>query len=277
LEVTADPRHALTGAALAVIAVPSESMQANAAALAGSVPDRCLVISATKGIQIGTGLRMTELIRRELPAIRPSDVGALSGPNLAPEIAQGKLASAVVAFEDEDRARAAQEALNSDVFRVYRSDDVRGVELGGALKNIVAIGAGIIDGFSLGDNAKAAFVTRGLHEITRLGVALGARPETFAGLSGMGDLVATCYSGLSRNRRVGQELAQGRSLTEVLATLKQTAEGVPTTRAAVRMARGLGVEMPITELTARVLFDGLPAAEAVRLLMQRAPAPEARL
>lgn len=276
LRVTADPGEALGHADIVLVAVPSVTMRANMRGQGKVLSPACLIVTATKGIEIETGKRMSELIAEET-GHDARRIGALSGPNLAPEIAQGRIASATVAFPDEANARAAQAALNSEVFRVYRSDDLTGVELGGALKNIVAIGAGIIDSFSLGDNAKAAYVTRGLNEITRLGVAMGARPETFAGLSGMGDLVATCYSGLSRNRRVGQELGRGRKLPEILHDLKQTAEGVPTTQAASRLARELGVEMPITDMTRRVLFEDMTPQKAVEALMRRAPQPEVRL
>jgi glycerol-3-phosphate dehydrogenase (NAD(P)+) len=234
------------------------------------------VLCATKGIEIESGKRMCQLIGEETPAVPDTHIGALSGPNLAPEVAAGKVTSATVAFADEEQARAAQMTLNSEVFRVYRSDDVTGVELGGALKNIIAIGAGIIDGLSLGDNAKAAFLTRGLHEITRLGVALGARADTFYGLSGLGDLVATCSSALSRNHRLGEALAEGLTLDAALARLGQVAEGVPTTVAAVRVAQQHGVEMPIAEMTRRVLFEGLPPRDAMAALMRRTPQPEAR-
>jgi glycerol-3-phosphate dehydrogenase (NAD(P)+) len=274
LHVLADAGEALRPSDLIIIAVPSVTMRENVRQTAGSLPRQALVVSATKGIEIETGKRMSQLVAEET-GHDAARIGALSGPNLAPEIAQGKIASATVAFPADRQAGAAQDVLNSEVFRVYRSGDLTGVELGGALKNIIAIGAGIIDGFSLGDNAKAAYVTRGLHEITRLGVAMGARPETFAGLSGMGDLVATCYSGLSRNRRVGVELGRGRKLDDILHDLRQTAEGVPTTQAASRIARQLGVDMPITEMTRRVLFDGLPPERAVQALMRRAPKPEA--
>ncbi len=277
LFVTANPSEALKAAEAVIVAVPSVTMRANIQRVAPALPRQSLVISATKGIEVETGKRMSQLISEEAPGHEPSLNGALSGPNLAPEIAQGKAASATVAFPDTGASKAAQDILNSEVFRVYRSGDLTGVEMGGALKNIIAIGAGIIDGSSLGDNAKAAYVTRGLHEMTRLGVAMGARAETFAGLSGMGDLVATCYSGLSRNRRVGQEIARGRPLQDILSGLKQTAEGVPTTLGACRLADQYGVELPITEMTRRVLFDGLPPPAAVEALMRRAPQPEVRL
>ncbi len=276
ISIGADPAGALRQAEMVIVAVPSVSLRTNIRAIARYIPESAIVVSATKGIDIETGRRMTQVIAEETHGFSRGRIGALSGPNLAPEIASGKIASATVAFTDPDVAAKAQVILTSELFRVYRSDDVAGVELGGALKNIVAIGAGIIDDFSLGDNAKAAFVTRGLHEITRLGVALGARPDTFAGLSGMGDLVATCYSGLSRNRRVGQELAKGRTLADILSTLKQVAEGVPTTRAASKLAHEHGVDMPITAMTQHVLFDGLPPGKAVEALMRRVPQPEIR-
>ena len=166
--------------------------------------------------------------------------------------------------------------LSSESFRVYRSEDVIGVELGGALKNIIAIGAAFIDGAGLGPNAKAAFVTRGLHEITRLGIAMGARPETFAGQSGMGDLIATCYSNLSRNYRLGIGLASGKDLPAILEDLSETAEGAPTTQAAVRLAKELKIDMPITDATHAVLFEGTSPVEVIRNLMGRSLQPEAR-
>ena len=274
LTVTASAEAAIAEADIVLVVVPSTSLRDNMRRLAPALRQARVIVSATKGIEAGRGLRPSEQILEELGPGAGCPVGALSGPNLAPEIAQGKASSATVAFEDPELAAAAQEVLTSELFRVYTSQDVTGVELGGALKNIIAIGAGIIDGLGLGDNAKAAFLTRGLAEITRLGVAMGARAETFAGLSGLGDLVATCFSGLSRNRRVGEELARGRKLAEIRAGMSQTAEGVPTTRAAVELAARCGVEMPITELTGRVLFDDLDPREAMDLLMRRAPMPE---
>lgn len=275
VQVSSDARQALSGADMVIVAVPSVTMRANMRLVKAALPRHALVVSATKGIEVDTGKRMSQIIAEET-GHGVALTGALSGPNLAPEIAAGKIASATVAFPGDDEASAAQAVLNSEVFRIYRSGDLAGVELGGALKNIVAIGAGVIDGFSLGDNAKAAYVTRGLHEITRLGVAMGAKAETFAGLSGMGDLMATCYSGLSRNRRVGQELGRGRKLDDILRDLHQVAEGVPATQAASRLAAQLGVDVPVTEMTRRVLFDGLPPAKAVEALMRRAPQPEVR-
>ncbi len=196
-------------------------------------------------------------------------MAVLSGPNLAPEVAAGVATASVVGCEDGELAAAVQAAFSTPRFRVYTNHDVIGVELGGALKNIIAIGAGASDGLGFGDNAKAALLTRGLAEITRLGVALGAKAETFRGLSGMGDLVATCAGRKSRNHHVGYELAKGRRLPEILGDMRQIAEGVETTRAAKRLAESVGVEMPITEAVHAVLFEGGAPQEAVRSLMTR--------
>jgi len=275
LIVTASPAEALSGADLVLAAVPSTTMRENVRRVAAHVPEDALVVSATKGIEIESGRRMSELVCEEAPALSPEAVGALSGPNLAREITAGKPSSATVAFTDLEMAERAQSILSTSLFRVYRSDDLVGVELGGSLKNIIAIGAGIIDGLGLGNNAKAAFVTRGLHEIARLGAALGARRETFVGMTGMGDMIATAFSDLSRNRHVGEELARGRKLEEILTEMGMTAEGVPTTSAAVALAAQHSVEMPITEMTRRVLQEGLDPRRAIDELMRRAPVPEA--
>jgi len=264
--------EALEGAWLVVLAVPSRTMRENARRLAPLLRRGQAVLSASKGLEADTGLRMSQVLAQELPPGTP--LAVLSGPNLAREIAEGLPASTVVASEDEATARRIQALLNSRRFRVYTSEDVVGVELGGALKNIVAIGAGICDGLGYGANAKSALLTRGLAEITRLGVALGANPLTFSGLAGLGDLVATCFSPLSRNRRVGEELGRGRPLDRILADLGHIAEGVDTTRATLPLARSAGVEMPILETIHAVLFEGLPLAEAVHRLMGRPPRPE---
>ncbi|MBI2872868.1 MAG: NAD(P)-dependent glycerol-3-phosphate dehydrogenase [Chloroflexi bacterium] len=274
LTVTASVAEALAKANLVVYAVPSNWLRWNVQATAAHLPRRCLVLAACKGLERDTSKRMSQVLAEELSPRQQGAICVLSGPNLALEIAAGKPASTVVASEREETAVKAQETLNSTSFRVYTNTDVTGVELGGALKNIVAIGAGISDGLGYGNNAKAAFITRGLAEITRLGVAAGANPLTFAGLAGLGDLVATCNSSLSRNRHVGEQLARGRKLEEVLASMHQVAEGVDTTAAALGMARGLGVEMPIAEVTYRVLFEGLDIHHAIAELMGRAPRPE---
>jgi glycerol-3-phosphate dehydrogenase (NAD(P)+) len=271
VRITAAPQEALAGATVLVVAVPSQSVRVNARRVADAVPADCIVASAAKGIEIESGLRMTEVLAQEMPAGLP--LCAFSGPNLAGEIARGLPAATVVAGPNASATRV-QRALSSSRFRVYVHDDVTGVELGGALKNIIGLAAGICDGLGYGDNAKAGVITRGLAEITRLGVALGANPLTFAGLSGLGDVVATCASPLSRNRHVGEELGRGRALAEVLAALGHVAEGVPTTAAACGLARRLGVEMPITEAMDRLLRGEITPLEGVRLLMEREPRSE---
>ena len=275
LSATADRSEALGSADVVLVAVPSVTMRRNLKTARPAINPGAIIVCGTKGIEISSGKQMTELIADELPG-HEGAIGMISGPNLAKEIASGKAASATVAMKDASASETVQKALNTQLFRIYTSSDVTGVELGGALKNIIAIGAGFIDGFGMGSNAKAAFVTRGLHEITRLGVSLGARPETFAGLSGMGDLIATCYSALSRNYRLGLALAEGKSLEDALESLGGTAEGVPTTRAATRLADQRGVEMPITMTTHAVLAGELKAADAAAVLMARKPQPEIR-
>jgi len=276
MSVTASLDESFADSELVIVVVPSITIRENIRSIADALPTGSSVVCATKGIEISTGKRMSQVISEELPRFDIERIGVLSGPNLAPEIAHGKVATATVAFPTDSVGESVQILLSSDMFRVYRSEDVTGVELGGALKNVIAIGAGFIDGAGLGDNAKAAFVTRGLHEITRLGVAMGASPDTFAGLSGMGDLVATCYSTLSRNYRLGVGISSGKDLESVLADLGQTAEGVPTTRATVRLARELGIEMPIATTTYTVLFEGVSPTDAIRDLMVRTLQPEVR-
>jgi len=268
--------ESLGNAEVIIVAVPSVTIRENMRKIRNAIPSSAYVLCATKGIEIACGKRMSQVITEELNDFASDQIGVLSGPNLAPEIAAGNVATATVAFPNEAIAEKVQAILSSDLFRVYRSEDVTGVELGGALKNIIAIGAAFIDGAGLGSNAKAAYVTRGLHEITRLGVAMGAKPDTFAGLSGMGDLLTTCYSNLSRNYRLGLGLASGRDLSSVLKDLGQIAEGVPTTQAAVRLAQKLGVEMPIADATYAVLFEGASPNDAIKDLMRRTLQPEVR-
>ena len=274
MRVTHDPTEALGGTDLTILAVPSNTLRQNVKNVAEYIDRDSVIVSAVKGLEIETGSRMSEVIRQELDGGAPVPICALSGPNLAREIIRGKLSSTVVASADEDAAKKAQAILNSSVFRVYTNTDIIGVELGGTLKNIIAIGAGICDGLQMGDNVKAAFMTRGLVEIARLGVAAGARQMTMAGLAGMGDLIATCSSDLSRNHHVGMLLSRGKSLAEIRAEMHNVAEGINTTAAARAMAAELGVEMPITEVTYRVLFEGMSIDRAVAELMGRAPAPE---
>jgi glycerol-3-phosphate dehydrogenase (NAD(P)+) len=224
-----------------------------------------LFVSATKGLETHTLLRMSEVIT-EVTAAR---IGILSGPSFAVEVARGDPTAAVIASSDAELARAVQGAFAGSNLRLYTNSDPAGVEYAGALKNVIAIGAGICDGLGLGSNAMAALITRGLAEITRLACALGGRRETLAGLAGMGDLVLTCTGALSRNRTVGHELARGRKLAEIIASTRMVAEGVETTAAAVELARRAGVEMPITERMHAVLFENQPPREALRDLMER--------
>ncbi len=274
LRVSSNLQETLAPAQLTIIAVPSDRFRQNVQAVRGHLSPGSVVVSVAKGLELPTGKRMTQVLEEELPPQLHQGICTLSGPNLAKEIVQGKPASTVVAGRDADRTAYAQEVLMSPSFRVYTSDDVVGVELGGALKNIIALGAGISDGLDLGDNAKSAFITRGLAEITRLGIAAGAQPLTFAGLAGMGDIIATCSSPLSRNRYVGEQLARGKSWPEIRESMDNVAEGVNTTGAAVAMAEELDVEMPISDVTYRMLFEGLPPTEAIAELMGRPPRSE---
>ena len=274
LRVTASSDEAFGDADLVVLAVPSRTFRDNARRVSDSLADSAVVVSATKGLELDTGKRMSQILEEELPPALRSRVCSLSGPNLAHEIAQGKPSSTVIASREPDACRRAQELVTSHRFRVYTNEDIVGVELAGAFKNIIALGAGICDGLGYGDNAKAAFMTRGLAEIARLGEALGAHPPTFAGLAGMGDLVATCSSTLSRNHYVGEQLARGRTLQEIRSAMDNVAEGVDTTAAAVALADSVGIEMPIAQATYRVLFEDVPLDRAIAELMGRAPRPE---
>ena len=274
LSIKHDPVSALRDAHLVIVAVPSDRFRQNLRRIAPYLPADAVVLSATKGLELPAGLRMSEVLAQELPGHPPGRFAVLSGPNLAGEVIAGKPAVTVVAASEEDSRSLVQDALMSPAFRIYTSDDVVGVEMGGALKNIIALAAGIADGMEAGDNAKAALVTRGLNEIGRLGIAAGAQLMTFAGLAGLGDVMATCASPLSRNRRVGEELARGRQLPDILADMGAVAEGVNTTVAALEIAERLDVDMPITRLMSQVLFEGLPAAECIPALMERPPRSE---
>ena len=274
LSLEHDPETALRNARLVIIAAPSDRFRENLRRVAASVPADAVALSVTKGLELPGGLRMSQVMAEELPTHPDGQFAVMSGPNLAGEVIAGKPALTVVAAADEAARRLVQDTLMSPAFRVYTSDDVVGVELGGSLKNIIALAAGMADGLGAGDNAKAALVTRGLSEIGRLGIAAGAQLLTFAGLAGLGDVMATCSSPLSRNRRVGEELAKGRTLDEILAGMDAVAEGVNTTVAALEMAERLEVDMPITRLMSRVLFEGLPAEECIPALMERPPRAE---
>lgn len=249
-----------------VVAVPAAGIDDVAGRLADAT-FRGTIVAATKGIDPATLRTSTERIGERVGG---SDrIAALSGPNLAMEIACGLPAAAVVASVSQPTAMKVQRSLMSPAYRIYTSTDVVGVELAGALKNVIAIGAGIGDGLEAGENAKAAFITRGIAEMTRLGVACGSDPMTFAGLAGIGDLMATCNSTLSRNHTVGRRIARGERLTDILGDMSEVAEGVPTTRAAVALGRKFDVELPITTQMARVLFDGVAPRDALAELMAR--------
>jgi len=268
LSVTSSLAEALAGAKAVILAVPSQSMRQNISAASEYLDGSMLIVSAAKGLELGSNKRMSEVIADEINPDFWSNICVLSGPNLSQEILQDLPATAVVAAEDEAVARKAQRLLNTPSLCLYTNTDVTGVELGGALKNIIALGAGIADGLGYGDNAKAALITRGLTEITALGVALGANPLTFSGLTGLGDLIATCSSPLSRNHYVGVELTKGRSLEEILRSMSGVAEGLSTTIVAYNLAQQLGVEMPITEKIYRVLYEGLSPRQAALELME---------
>lgn len=223
------------------------------------------VISLAKGLEQGTKMRMTEVIEEELPG---HPVGVLTGPNLAKEIALGQAAASVIAMVDDTIAARLQEVFSTGLFRVYTNTDVVGCELGGALKNIIAIAAGMGDGADAGDNTRAAIITRGLAELSRLGVAMGGEPATFAGLAGMGDLVATCSSTKSRNRYVGFNLGKGRKIDDIIAEMAEVAEGVKTTKVVVELAEELGVDMPIAREVYNVLYEGNTVNEAYKGLLR---------
>ena len=253
---------------------PAQRLRENLPTLRGRLREDTVLLSAIKGLELGTGLPMTQVIHAELPEIAEDRVCILSGPNLSKEVVEDKPSSTVIAARDPRVAEWVQELYNSPSFRVYTNDDVVGVELGGALKNPITIAAGISDGLGYGANAKAALITRGLAEVTRLGVACGAKPLTLAGLSGLGDMAASCFSNLSRNRYVGEQVGEGKPLAEVLAGMVHVAEGVDTIPAALVLAKRHGMEMPITEVTARILFDGVDPLEATSWLLNRAPGQE---
>jgi glycerol-3-phosphate dehydrogenase (NAD(P)+) len=270
LAVTSDTA-AVSAAEIVVAVIPSEFLRATISRLAPHLRPGQILVSATKGVENQTYLRMTEVIAQALaPTGLAIPIGAFSGPSFALEVAQGQPTAVTVAFEDADIAARIQQEFSSESLRLYTSTDVIGVELGGALKNVIAIAAGIAAGVGLGHNSAAGLITRGIAEITRLAEACGGRRETLAGLSGVGDLVLTCTGSLSRNRTVGEALGQGRKLPEILASLGgKVAEGVRTTRAALGLARQRDIEMPITEQMELILDEGKDPREAIRDLMLR--------
>lgn len=273
LTATTDPGAALDGADVVLLAVPAQALRQNLAGWAPYVPRGAVVVSLIKGIELGTGMRMSEVIRDVLGTPQ-HQVAVITGPNLAREIAQRQPSGAVVACSDLATAESLQQACHSSYFRAYTNPDVIGCELGGAVKNVIALAVGIAAGMGLGDNTRAMLITRGLAEITRLGAALGANHLTFSGLAGMGDLVATCSSPLSRNRTFGENLGRGMTVPEVVAITRQTAEGVKSSRSVLQLARTHGVEMPITEVVVAVMHDGLPVDKAAVMLASRPAKPE---
>ncbi|WP_436795285.1 NAD(P)H-dependent glycerol-3-phosphate dehydrogenase [Actinospongicola halichondriae] len=266
LTATTDMAEALDRADLLVMGVPSSAFRQTLRAARSSVRPWIPVVSLTKGFEIDTGMRMTQVIHDEMPG---HPVGVLTGPNLAKEILAGAAAASVVAMHDHAVAESLQDVFHSNLFRVYTNDDLVGCELGGALKNVIAIASGMADGLGAGDNTRAAVITRGLNEITRLGVALGGDPLTFAGLAGMGDLIATCISPQSRNRTVGQKLGEGMSIDEVIADMNQVAEGVKSCRIVQAKGRELGVQTPITDQVVAVCHEGATALDAYSGLLGR--------
>jgi len=273
LRATADPAEALAGADLVVLAVPAQTLRQNLAGWRDLLPPGALLVSLMKGIELGTGYRMTQVIA-EITGAGPDRIAVISGPNLAPEIAARQYCATVVACADEAVAEQLQKACHTGYFRPYTNPDVVGCELGGAVKNVIALAVGIAIGMGLGDNTRAMLITRGLAEIARLGAALGADQHTFAGLAGMGDLVASCSSPLARNRSFGEKLGRGVPLADVLAGTSHTVEGVKSSESVLQLARTHGVEMPITEVIDGVMHHGLGIGEAVLLLASRSAKPE---
>jgi len=269
LRATTDPREACDGAQAVLMAVPSHGFRGVLRTIAPFVGPDVPVVSLAKGLEPETLMRMSEVVCDVLPAHDPGRVAVLTGPNLAREIAEQQPAASVIACRDEATARLLQRLCMTDTFRVYTNPDVVGCEIAGVVKNVIAIAAGTAAGLGYGDNTLAALITRGLAEIARLGVALGGEPLTFAGLAGLGDLVATCTSAKSRNRRVGFELGRGRSLDDIVADSTMVAEGVRSTAAVLELAARVGVELPIAEMVGAVLYRGRRPADLVPELMLR--------
>ncbi|GAB3957314.1 NAD(P)H-dependent glycerol-3-phosphate dehydrogenase [Streptomyces sparsus] len=273
LRATTDPAEAARDAEFSVLAVPSQTLRANLARWAPLLRPDTVLVSLMKGVELGTAKRMSEVIE-EVAKADPERVAVLSGPNLAKEIAARQPAASVVACRSEDVAKRLQSACHTPYFRPYTNTDVVGCELGGAVKNVIGLAVGIADGMGLGDNAKASLITRGLAETTRLGLVMGADPVTFAGLAGMGDLVATCSSPLSRNHTFGTNLGRGMTLEQTIAVTRQTAEGVKSCESVLDLARRHGVDMPITETVVDIVHDGKPPLVALKELMSRSAKAE---
>jgi glycerol-3-phosphate dehydrogenase (NAD(P)+) len=273
VRVTNDLAASLDDASLVAIVTPSHVVRDVARKMRDLMPEDAVVVSLAKGVEEKTLRRMTEVISEEAPDCADR-LAALSGPSHAEEVARDQATAVVVASEDEEVARTVQDAFFRPAFRVYTSPDVIGVELGGALKNIIAIAAGMIDGLNLGDNTRGALISRGLAEMTRLALKLGARFETLSGLAGMGDLITTCISRHSRNRHVGEQIGRGKTLDVVLSEMAEVAEGVRTTRSGVALAKRERVEMPIATQVERVLYESIDPKLALAELLSRDPKPE---
>ncbi len=267
LRATTDFAEALDTADLVVMGIPSQAFRETLRDAVPHIRPWVPVVSLTKGLELDTGLRMTEVVHEELPG---HPVGVLTGPNLAKEIMAGAATASVLSMQDDAVAQALQALFGGEAFRVYTNDDLVGCELGGVFKNVIAIAAGMADGMGTGDNTRAALITRGLAEITRIGVAYGGSPLTFAGLAGMGDLIATCISPQSRNRTVGQKLGEGMTIEAVIDEMNQVAEGVKSCRAVQAMAREAGVEAPITDQVVAVCHEGASVREVYARLLGRA-------
>ena len=275
IKITDNLQTAIENSELSLLVVPSHVARSVIQKIAKlGYPMDFVLVSCAKGIENGTNMRMSEIVRDELLYLRYGHFAVLSGPSHAEEVARGVPTAVVVASEDENVSQYVQNSLSAQCFRVYRSNDVAGVELGGALKNVIAIAAGICDGAGFGDNTKAALQPRGLAEISRLGRVLNANPLTFAGLSGMGDLIVTCMSKHSRNRFVGEEIGKGQTLDAILNNMTMVAEGVRTSKSVVALAEKYSVEMPICTEVFKVLFEGKEAKAAMEDLMGREIKPE---
>jgi len=265
IEATGDLKAA-ADCDMMIFATPSQYLRETLRNVSRFVQKGCTVVSAVKGLELETQKTMSTVVKEEIPA---KAIVVISGPNISKEIARGLPAATVAACKDIETAKIVQQALNSKRFRVYTNSDVIGAELGGALKNVIAIAAGVVDGLMLGNNAKAALMVRGIVEIMRLGVAMGGKSETFSGLSGIGDLITTCNSTLSRNHFVGVEIAKGRKVSDIITKMYDVAEGVPTAKAARALSRKVKIEMPITEEVYSVIYDGKDPFKAISSLMAR--------
>ncbi len=269
LNFTNSLQEAVSGKGLLLFVVPSQVVRSVLAAALPAIPADAVLVSASKGIELDSLLTVSQIFEATLSTALFANFAVLSGPSFAREVAQEMPTAVVAAAQSEEVARQVQGIFTTPAFRVYTNDDTMGVELGGAIKNVIALAAGISDGLGFGNNTRAALITRGLAEMTRLGRAMGARSNTFSGLAGMGDLVLTCTGDLSRNRTVGMKLGQGMKLSAILGEMRMVAEGVKTTESARDLARKLGVDMPITEKVYSILYEDKPAREAVVELMTR--------